>query len=253
VVSLWRYPVRSMRGETLAAAHVTLRGVLGDRSYAVIDPTRNRRVTVGDGPRRWARMLTLAACYTRPPRPAQAPPPVQIHCDDGSSCASDAPEVTAWLSAKLGESVALWCEADAEGAAPRPGRDEPADEPSQAYETAPIHLLTTASLRAAGAHAQGARFAPERFRPNLVVDTGDAEGFVEDSWVGRTLALGDALRVEIVERSERCVMTTLAQGELDRDPRVFKAVADANERCLGVYAQVVAAGALRAGDSVALL
>jgi len=242
-----------MRGETLAAADVTLRGVVGDRSYAVIDPARNRRVTVGDAARRWARMLALEACYTRPPRPAQPPPPVQIRCDDGSACASDAPDVAEWLSAKLGEKVAFWCEADAAGAAPRPRGADAVDEPAQAYETAPIHLLTTASLRAAGARAPGSRFAPERFRPNIVVDAGDAEGFVEDAWLGRTLALGDALRLEVVERSERCVMTTLAQGELGRDSRVFKAVSNANERCLGVYAQVVAPGELRAGDPIRLL
>jgi len=242
-----------MRGEALAAADVTLRGVLGDRSYAVIDLARNRRVTAGDAARRWSRMLTLEACYTRPPRPVHAPPPVQIRCDDGSACVSDAPDVAEWLSAKLGEQVALWTEADAEGAAPRPGDADAAGEPAQAYEAAPIHLLTTASLRAAGARAPGSQFAPERFRPNIVVDVGEAEGFVEDTWMGRTLGLGDALRLEIVERSERCVMTTLAQGELGRDPRIFKAVSDANERCLGVYARVVAPGALRPGDPVRLL
>jgi len=242
-----------MRGEALEAVDVTPRGVLGDRGYAVIDPQRNRRVTVGDGARRWSRMLTLEARYLRPPQPAQPPPPVRIRCDDGSVCASDAPDASEWLGAKLGEKVSLWREADADGAAPRPGDAGAAAEPAQAYATAPIHVVSTASLRAATVRAPDAHFAAERFRPNLVLDLGDASGFVEDGWIGRTLALGDALRLVVIERCERCVMTTLAQGDLDRDPRVFKAVSDANERCMGVYARVDTPGPLRAGDPVRLL
>ncbi|MDH3521644.1 MAG: MOSC domain-containing protein [Myxococcales bacterium] len=256
VESLWRYPVRSMRGEMLERVEVSPRGVVGDRSYSVVDAPRNLRVTVGDAPRRWMRMLEAEARFAGEPRLHSAPPPVRIRFDDGAECDSDDPGAAAWLSEKLAQPVALWRDPDAAGAAPADeagGAAASGAAPRHAYEAAPLHLITTASLRAAAAQQPDARFDPVRFRPNIVIDTGSAEGFLEDGWLGRTLALGDALRIEVHERSERCVMTTLGQGDLARDPRIFQTVARANQRCFGVYARVLTPGHLRRGDSVTLL
>ena len=56
------------------------------------------------------------------------------------------------------------------------------------YGYAPVHLLTTASLAAFAAHYPTSRFAAERFRPNILLDTGRLEGFVESCWIGPVLA-----------------------------------------------------------------
>jgi uncharacterized protein len=98
------------------------------------------------------------------------------------------------------------------------------------------------------------RFEVRRFRPNIVVSTGPAKhGFVENEWIGRTVAIGDEVRLRISEPCPRCVMTTLPQGDLPRDPGVLRTAAQHNQANVGVYADVLAGGVIRRGDRVALL
>jgi uncharacterized protein YcbX len=266
VQSLWRYPVRSMRGEELESAEVALRGVLGDRCYCVVDVAERRAAEASYVPLRWSGLLGGEAALAEPPRAGAVPPPVRIRFGDGSQRASDDPDVDAWLSEQLGQSAALWRDADADGAALAGGEAEasgraveveeaaePPGAPARSYDRSPILLLTTAALKRAGSlHPEG-HFAPARFRPNIVLDTGTARGFVERDWIGRTLALGSGLRLELSELCERCVMTTLPQAELAREPRILSTLAAHNSGQLGVYARVVRPGTLRRGDRAELL
>ena len=89
-----------------------------------------------------------------------------------------------------------------------------------------------------------------RFRPNLVLtpDAGGA-GFVEDSWVGRTLLIGDA-RIAVLRPCQRCVMTTLPQGDLPRDRGILRTAAKFHEVNVGVYCAVQHGGAIRRGNAV---
>ena len=68
VVSLWRYPVKSMMGEELNAAEVTQRGVLGDRAYALFDPSTGKVVSAKN-PRKWANLFDFRARFVDPPTP----------------------------------------------------------------------------------------------------------------------------------------------------------------------------------------
>jgi uncharacterized protein len=52
VVSLWRYPIKSMMGEELNSTYLTKRGVLGDRAYALIDPASGV-VASAKNPKKW--------------------------------------------------------------------------------------------------------------------------------------------------------------------------------------------------------
>src|SRR5205807_10311708 len=98
------------------------------------------------------------------------------------------------------------------------------------------------------------RFEVRRFRPNVVVETATGEkGFVENAWIGRTLALGDAVRLSITGPCPRCVMTTLPQADLPRDPGILRAAAQHNHANVGVYADVIEGGAIRRGDPVTLV
>lgn len=92
-----------------------------------------------------------------------------------------------------------------------------------------------------------------------MIDTGTAEGFVDTDWVGSELAIGDEVVIRVSDNATRCVMTTLAQAELERDRSVLQALATHNQQefgglgtsaCLGVYAEVVRAGTVRRGDVV---
>jgi hypothetical protein len=66
VVSLWRYPVKSMMGEELNASDLTDRGLLGDRSLALVD-TETGKVVSAKNPRKWATMFDCRAVFTKPP------------------------------------------------------------------------------------------------------------------------------------------------------------------------------------------
>ena len=83
------------------------------------------------------------------------------------------------------------------------------------FDCAPVHILTTATLAKLSAFYPGGRFEPRRFRPNILVATGaDESSFVENTWVGRTIAVGAEVRIRITGNTGRCVMTTLAQDGL---------------------------------------
>ncbi len=137
-----------------------------------------------------------------------------------------------------------------------------ATEKTSFVDLAAIHLVTTASLATLAALAPDSAVDLRRFRPNIVVDTGDVSGFVETAWVGQRVALGTEVVLRITDNATRCVMTTLAQGELPRDEGVLQTLARENQQefgglgrsaCLGVYAEVETGGTLRPGDTVTLL
>ena len=92
-----------------------------------------------------------------------------------------------------------------------------------------------------------------RFRPNIVVAATGRAGFVENDWVDRTLAIGETVRLRVTRPCPRCVMTTLPQGDLPKDPGILRAAAQHNEANVGVYASVEQHGAIKRGDPVRLL
>jgi uncharacterized protein YcbX len=67
VVSLWRYPVKSMMGEELNASDVTDRGLLGDRSLALVD-TETGKVVSAKNPKKWSPMFDFRAAFSEPPQ-----------------------------------------------------------------------------------------------------------------------------------------------------------------------------------------
>jgi len=119
------------------------------------------------------------------------------------------------------------------------------------FDCAMIHLLTTATLdRLRELYPQG-RFEVRRFRPNIVVAPASGEKtFVENDWISRTLAIGDEVRLNITGPCSRCVMTTLAQGDLPKDPGILRTAAQHNKVNVGVYAAVLRGGTARRGDLV---
>ena len=121
------------------------------------------------------------------------------------------------------------------------------------FDAAAVHLLTTATINRLRTAYPAGRFEVRRFRPNVVVTTGQEEGFVENGWVGRTVAIGDEVRLRINGPCSRCVMTTLAQGDLPKDVGILRAAAQENQANVGVYASVERSGPIAKGDSVRLL
>ena len=261
VVSLWRYPVKSMMGEELNAAGVTERGLLGDRAYALMDPTTGRVVSAKN-PRKWGTLFDFRATLVEPPRPNHRVPPVRITLPDGTIVTSGQSDVDRILSKALGRVVTLTSPApktpsleeywpDMEGLAHRETVTDEAMPPETFFDLAVVHVLTTATIdRLRELYPQG-RFEVRRFRPNIVVEPNTGQkGFIEDGWVGRTLAIGEEVRLSITGPCPRCVMTTLPQGDLPRDPGILRTAARHNQVSVGVYAAVLSGGAIHRGDPV---
>ena len=276
VVSLWRYPVKSMIGEELNASEVTERGLLGDRAYALVD-NADGKVASAKNPRKWPQLFDFRAALVDMPRPGAKVPPVRITLPDGTMVTSEQSDLNQVLSRALNREVTL----DAtergqrevvESTFPNPWtptaeeywpdmdgldyRDTVTDfelPEGTFFDCAVVHVLTTATLdRLRELYPEG-RFEVRRFRPNVVVETADgAKDFVENDWIGRTLAIGDAVRLKITDPCPRCVMTTLPQGDLPKDPGILRTAAQHNQVHVGVYASVLRGGRVQRGDAVRL-
>jgi len=260
VVAIWRYPVKSMMGEELNTTAVTSHGLLGDRAYALVD-AETGKVASAKNPRRWPNLFDFRAAYVA--APDSSPATVRITLPDGTPVTSDQSDVEARLSASVGRTVRLARSAPdgaaAEGYWPDhewlPDRDTVFEfplPPGTFFDGATVHLLTTATLDRLRALAPASRFEVPRFRPNLVIEPAEgAAGFVENDWIGRTLAIG-GVELKIEGPCPRCVMTTLPQGSLPHDPAVLRTLVRENEGNVGVYAAIARPGLLRRGDTVSV-
>ena len=263
VLSLWRYPVKSMMGEELNASDVTDRGVLGDRSMALVD-TETGKVVSAKNPKKWSTMFDFRAAFTAPPRLGQPLPPVRVTLPDGASVTSDEARFPEMMSAGLGRPVTLATAASSEprleeywpDMAELDYQETVTDETMPAgtfFDLATIHVLTTASINQLRALYPEGRFEVRRFRPNIVVQSDQSDaGFVESDWVGRELRVGDDVVVTITDHCPRCVMTTLPQGDLPKDGGILRTAARHNEVHVGVYGEVRRAGTVHRGDAVTL-
>ena len=261
VVSLWRYPVKSMMGEELNATEITERGLLGDRAYALVDNS-DGRVATAKNPKKWPRLFDFRANFVEPVRVAAKVPPVRIALPDGTTVTSDQADLNQILSKALNREVKLGAAQrgavnaeeywpDMEGLEHRDTVTDFTLPEGTFFDCAMVHLLTTATLdRLRELYPQG-RFEVRRFRPNVVVQLASGEkSFAENGWVGHNLAIGDKVRLNITGLCGRCVMTTLAQGDLSKDPGILRTAAQHNQVNVGVYAAVAQGGAIRRGDSV---
>lgn len=257
IVTLWRYPVKSMLGEELNVTEVLEQGLVGDRAYALIDQETGKTISA-KAPRKWGKLFDCRAVL-------HSPSQVKITLPDGTQIFSDAANVDTVLSDVLQRAVKLETAAPA---APEiemytpdidglPGQDTVTDigiHSSSFFDGATVHLLTTATLDQLQAIAARSRFEPRRFRPNLVVRPANgATGFVENDWIDKTLAIGDQVRLRITGPCPRCVMTTLPQSELPPDLDVLRTVVKHNEGNVGVYASVLQNGMIRRGDPMSLV
>jgi hypothetical protein len=265
VVGLWRYPVKSMMGEELNAAEVTDRGLVGDRQFAVVDATTGM-VAGAKNPRKWGNFFDFRAAYVEPPERGSKLPAVRLTLPDGVVVTNEQPDLAQVLSRALGREVAF-AEAqddgesagiqaeeywpDMEGLEHRDTVTEWELPAGTFFDLALVHLLTTATIERLRALYPEGRFEVRRFRPNIVVATPpDQQGFVENDWIGRTLAIGDEVRLRITGACPRCVMTTLPQGDLPKDAGILRTAAQNNQANVGVYAAVVNGGTVRRGDDV---
>ena len=260
VASIWRYPVKSMMGEELNACEVTEKGLLGDRAYGVID-NETGKLANAKNPKKWPNMFRYRAQFIEPPEKEGATPPVRITLPDGRSMVSTDGEKNEMLSNSLKRNVQLSTVSSSdvqfEGYIPEEiyeldnkgtvfTRTSPKDT---FFDIDMVHIVTTSTINYLRKLAPDSRIEPRRFRPNLIIEVPDTEAFIENQWVGKTLTIGD-VQLKISQETKRCIMTTLAQGDLPKDPNVLRTIVRKNAGSFGVYASVVKPGKVNVGDSV---
>ena len=262
VVGLWRYPVKSMMGEELNAAEITERGLLGDRQFALVDAATGK-VAGAKNPRKWGNFFDFRAAYVEPPEANATLPAVRLTLPNGTALTTESENLNDVLSGALGraveltqvgteqESLAEEYVPDIEGLEHRDTVTEWELPAGTFYDLAVVHVLTTATLDRLRELYPAGRFEARRFRPNIVISTAEP-GFVENDWLGRTVTVGETVRLRITRSCPRCVMTTLAQGDLPKDPGILRTAAQNNAANVGVYADVISAGAIHRGDRVVL-
>lgn len=230
VVGLFRYPVKSMAGEALAAARLGWHGLAGDRRFAF------RRVGETAGfPWLTASRLAELVRY----RPERADPgadeelPTHVVTPEGERLELRGAALRERLSERFGGSVEL-LRLD-----------------HGIFDEAAVSVLSMATLTAVSREASLA-VDPRRYRPNILIETSSAGPFGEDGWVGARLRFGREAAVSVTLTDTRCVMVNLDPDNARADADMLKAVVRMNGGNAGVYATVVGCGEIRIGDAVQL-
>jgi|SRR5664279_4948362 len=224
-----RYPVKSMRGESLSTTTLTLQGIPADRRYAFVQ-TASR----SSFPWLTARELPELLCYlTCVEEAGPQEVEVTVTTPSGEKFPIKSPELHQTLEARSGRELFLLH--DYRGS----------------YDVAPISLISRQTITRI-AEESATKEDPMRFRPNLLVDLEGGEPFDELNWVGRILRVGKAARIAITEADQRCMMITLDPATAKPSPAVLRCVAQQHKQCAGVYATVLTPGEVGVGDTVSL-
>ena len=252
VEECWIYPVKSMQGCSLAQLEVRPDGVAGDRAWGLLE--------AGDGhllsAKRYRRLLDAVAR------------PESIELPDGQTFAYDDPGVDRVLSEWLGVGVRLRQPVAEESLNYKMTFDPPNDDaelvdiatPEGSFvDLAAVHVLSTATLRAAAAARPDLNWDMRRFRPNLLIES-EGAGFEENGWVGGELHVGSEVVLRVTYPTVRCAMPLRSQpalgkrSRLEREAGLFEAMNELNAahpNHLGAYAEVLRPGSVTVGDKVA--
>lgn len=251
VAALWRYPVKSLRGESLREAMLTERGLAGDRRWALRELDRGGIMSA----RTWPSMLDLRAIYAGDPI-ADPDAPVRIDMPGGGAIYAGDPAADRMLSELFRRPVRLErtrveritpeeFEAVARGDAFPPRRDF--------FDEEVLHLIASGTLEHMRALRPGSDFDSRRFRMNVYIETGsDADGFVEDGWLGGALEIG-AARIAGMRPAIRCAVTTHPQWDLPHDVAILRTAWQYHQAYAGIFAAVETPGPIRVGDVVILV
>jgi hypothetical protein len=256
VESLWRYPVKSMRGEALPEAFVSFSGILGDRLYAVHNSAAPKAFPYLTA--RGRNDMLLYCPFFRDPGRAVLPSnlaeaevlgpgvtplypspdelAVDVETPAGDVLGIDDPRLLHALSDNKSPASALTIRRS-----------------DRAFtDCRPISMFSTQTIRKIG-DAVGLSVDKRRFRANIYVDLASGEGFAEDQYVGRQLRIGSKVVIAALERDPRCQMISLDPETAEANPEVLKYVARNHDGKAGIYAAVLAEGMVRAGDEIRLV
>jgi uncharacterized protein YcbX len=274
--NLYRYPVKSMQGESCERLQVTRAGAVGDRRWALIDVASGKIVSA-KRPKRWKVVLQCRAQSSTELGRADR---LILTLPNGKEVEGTADDVGRVMTELLSREVRLSAVPSSSatmdvdhridvgpiGFTVRINFPVASATPTPAFvDYAPVHILTTSTLADLAKRDPQARWHPARFRPNVLIDDGDQPRSTEAAWIGRFLRIG-GVRIRVIDPCPRCVMTTLAQSELEDAPEIWSvlrtmpAVESLTFRpgkrlqaVAGCYGQIETEGEIHVGDRVSLL
>jgi len=249
VESLWRYPVKSMKGEKLNEAFVGYAGIQGDRLYAFASAKSPAGFPYLTGRENRA-MVTFAPRFSHPDR-ALLPPNLAAAREldpDLSPAPPAVADMALCVTLPDGRVMAI----DDPALARELGTDLPVMRSDKAItDCRPVSLFSIQTAARIGQEL-GRPVDQRRFRANLFLDLDGTQGFAEDGFAGKTLRIGEQVVIHVIDRDPRCAMITLDPDSGERDFDVLKTVTAKHEGFAGVYAAVLAEGVVRPGDAVVL-
>lgn len=238
VAQIWRYPVKSLQGETVPAADIDGLGVPGDRQWGIVDLGTGLTLTARRAPEllhAWARLVD--------------PDTVEVTLPDGT-IATDDETLSAWLDRPVELRRARPDTVGTYEIATSIDDEHGADWVEWSGPEGTFHDSTRTRVSMIGLATIG-DWARRRFRANLVLDVEEAGD--EDDLVGRRVGIGGAV-LEVTKRIDRCVITTRSQPEgIERDLDVLRTINAAHGSFLGVGSLVAAPGRVRVGDPLMVI
>ncbi len=246
VESLWRYPVKSMRGEELREAYLTAKGVYGDRRYAFLS-TGARKDFPYFTAREQPELLQHRARYLHPEKMIRpggelslADGAIEVETPSGERLAADDPRLIQLLRSGLHE----WQQ--------KRHQVMVVQSDSPVVDTRPLSLFCLQTVRQLGEEL-GIELDKRLFRANVYFDLASGGGFSEDAWVGRKLAIGEVAVVEVLKRTKRCKLITLDPDTSEPNKEIMKKVALEHELRAGISSGVVIEGMIAVGDEIRLM
>ena len=275
IKSIWRYPIKSMAGESLKESMLSQRGLVGDRSYALHD---GRSICSA---KKYAQLMNYSVQYDSEPDGINIPP---VTLEIGNTAVnSEDSNLNELLTREIGTKVTL------DKLRPddnleyyrRSKEQQPIEEirnvlgleegeafpdfsefpdssfefstpPGTFFDAYPLLILTTNSLNRLQQLTKGTVIDERRFRPNLLIDADELEvGFIEERWRDRFLEIGDTI-IKLTLPCPRCVMTTIAFQDLKKAPQIMRTLVQENHHKLGIYGEVIKPGKIQIGDQAHL-
>ena len=275
IKSIWRYPIKSMAGESLKQSMLSQHGLVGDRSYALHD---GRSICSA---KKYAQLMNYSVQYDSEPDGINIPP-VTLKIGNATVNSGDS-NLDELLTKEIGTKVTL------DKLRPddnleyyrRSKEQQPIEEirnvlglkegeafpdfsefpdssfefstpPGTFFDAYPLLILTTNSLDRLQQLTTRAVIDERRFRPNLLIDANELEtGFIEEQWRDQFLEIGDTI-IKLTLPCPRCVMTTIAFQDLKKAPQIMRTLVQENHHKLGIYGQVIKPGKIQIGDQAHL-
>ena len=254
VDSLWRYPVKSMRGEELDETFAGFSGIYGDRLFAFRSSASPKGFPYLTA-REQQKLLQHRPRFRNPDKAARPVNLAEAESMGANPVSADLTELMVDVETPGGETLAI--DDPALIGTLRNGIDQKHQLTLMRSERAltdcrPVSIFSLQSARQL-AEETGTPVDKRRFRANIYVNLTSAKGFAENEFVGRSLQIGPKVVVRILERDPRCMMITLDPDTGEKTPTLLKKVAQAHDGMAGVYGAVLVEGTLRKGDPVEVL